>query len=385
LASIEKRGPDSWRFTVELGFDAEGKRIRHRKTITGFTKKEAEVELAKFITEIKSGTYFEPEKMTLANFIENWNVKYAQRHLEALTHRNYMFHIKNHIIPFFGHMRLDQVKTLHVVTFLTALTFPTARKDGQNKALSSSTIQYIYRVLRNIFNVAVEWRIINHNPVADVKKPKVTQKEVAVYNEEEVAYVFKALESEPLEWKLLITLALTMGMRRGELLALEWPHVDLEKTYLDVKQSFSLTQRGNPLIKVPKTKSSIRRISIPSSLIPDLTNLRDKTTAERALLGENWLGGDHAFVFTTTFGKAIYYSYASQWWRNFTTRHGIRYIRFHDLRHTSATLLINQGVHAKVISNRLGHANISTTMNIYGHVLQSADQSAADKMNSFFT
>ncbi|WP_373231963.1 tyrosine-type recombinase/integrase [Cohnella sp.] len=382
MASIEKRGPNSWRFTVELGFDGEGKRIRHRKTVSGFTKKEAEVEMAKFITEVKTGTYFEPEKLTLMNFVEEWKVKYAQKHLETLTYRNYMFHIKNHILPYFGHLRLDQVKTLHVVSFLTDLTSPSARKDGQEKTLSSSTIQYIYRVLRNIFNIAVEWRIINYNPVADVKKPKVTTKEVSVYNEEEVAAVFKALDSELLEWRLLITLALTMGMRRGELLALEWAQVDLQNAYLDVKQSFSLTQKGNPLIKAPKTKSSIRRISIPSSLIPDLIKLREKMIAERALLGDKWLGGDHSFVFSTTNGKAVYYSYASQWWRNFTVRHSIRYIRFHDLRHTSATLLINQGVHAKVISSRLGHANISTTMNIYGHVLQSADQSAADKMNT---
>ncbi|WP_240489212.1 site-specific integrase [Cohnella thermotolerans] len=138
------------------------------------------------------------------------------------------------------------------------------------------------------------------------------------------------------------------------------------------------------MIKAPKTKSSIRRISIPSSLIPDLIKLREKMIAERALLGDQWLGGDHSFVFSATNGKAVYYSYASQWWRNFTVRDGIRYIRFHDLRHTSATLLINQGVHAKVISSRLGHANITTTMNIYGHVLQSADKSAADKMNSLF-
>ncbi|TJY42675.1 site-specific integrase [Cohnella pontilimi] len=382
MASLEKRGPNSWRFTVELGFDAEGKRIRHRKSVSGFTKREAEIELAKFITEVKSGNYFEPEKMVLSKFIEDWKVKYAEKQLEALTYRNYMFHIKNHILPFFGHMRLDQVKALHVVSFLTSLSSPTARKDGQDKLLSSSTIQYIYRVLRNIFNVAVEWRVINHNPVADVKKPKVTLKEVNVFSEEEVASVFTALESEPLEWRLLITLALTLGMRRGELLALEWPQVDLENAYLDVKQSFSLTQKGNPLLKVPKTKSSLRRISIPSSLIPDLKIFREKMAAERELLGDEWLGGDHWFVFTTTNGKAIYYSYASQWWRNFTTRHNIRYIRFHDLRHTSATLLINQGVHAKVISSRLGHANISTTMNIYGHVLQSADHSAAEKLNA---
>lgn len=176
------------------------------------------MELAKFITEVKSGTYFEPEKLTFTNFVEEWRLKYAQKHLETLTYRNYMFHIKNHILPYFGHMRLDQVKTLHIVSFLTALSSPSARKDGQEKALSSSTIQYIYRVLRNIFNIAVEWRIINHNPVADVKKPKVTPKEVSVYNEEEVAAVFKALKSEPLEWRLLITLALTMGMRRGSCL-----------------------------------------------------------------------------------------------------------------------------------------------------------------------
>lgn len=214
-----------------------------------------------------------------------------------------------------------------------------------------------------------------------VKRPKVAKKETSVLDEQQAAQVFIALE--PDMWRIMITLALTAGLRRGELLALEWKHVDLENGTLDVRQSLSYAN-GKPIIKEPKTKSSFRRVSLPSSVVSELKLYLLQCEEEKRKLLDAWEGGDHFFVFSATKGKPLYHTVPGTWFRRFIKRKSLPSIRFHDLRHTSATLLINQGVHAKTIAARLGHADIRTTMNIYGHALQSADQAAADKFETIF-
>jgi integrase len=234
--------------------------------------------------------------------------------------------------------------------------------------------------VKDIFSRAVDWKIIKNNPVADVRRPKIRQKEVEVYNEQEAERLFEALEKEPLHWRILIILALTTGLRRGELLALEWKHVDLLNGIIDVKQSLSHSN-GENIIKEPKTKNSVRRVSLPAAIIPDLNQYKLHMEKEKST-AEIWEGGDHFFVFSFSNGKPYYHTVPRRWFSRFLQRNGFKHIRFHDLRHTSATLLINKGVHAKTISARLGHADIRTTMNVYGHALQTADQAAADKFDS---
>jgi integrase len=166
-----------------------------------------------------------------------------------------------------------------------------------------------------------------------------------------------------------------------ELLALEWKHIDLEKCTIDVKQSLSYVN-GQNIIKEPKTKNSIRKVSVPASLIADLKEYGLHCRKEKLKAGDLWGGGERFFVFSSWNGKPYYHTVPGTWLRRFIKRNNLKPIRFHDLRHTSATLLINQGVHAKTISARLGHADIRTTMNIYGHALQAADHAAADTFNS---
>jgi integrase len=381
MASIEKRSANSYRLIVEVGYNADGKRVKKSKTVRVSTKREAQKELAKFITEVEAGEYISPEKMAFATFVAEWREKYAKKHLEKSTLKTYEHQLKNHITPVFGHLRLDQVKPIQVVSFIEGLEQNGSRKDGKEGGLSPSSIRYVHRVLKDIFERAVEWRIIKENPVSAVKRPKLDQKQVEVYSEEEAMQLFAALEGESIHWRIMITLALTTGMRRGELLALEWPCVDLEQGTIDVKQSLSYVNKEN-IIKEPKTKNSIRKVSIPSSLIPELKEYYLYRRKERLKAGDLWEGGDHFFVFSSWKGKPFYHTVPGNWLRRFIKRNHLKPIRFHDLRHTSATLLINQGVHAKIIAERLGHADIRTTMNIYGHALQTADQAAANKFDA---
>lgn len=395
MANYRQRGNNSWELTVSLGRGADGKYIRRTKTVIvederilrNEKRRDMFLENAwlRFKEEVEAGSYIAPAKLTFSQFVELWKEKYAEKQLERKTLYTYMVNLNTRILPAFGNLQLDQIRPLHIVDFLDSLGKVGSRKDNKQGALSSGTIQMNHRVLKNIFSRAVEWKVIKDNPAAEVRKPKVTYKEIIPYDEEEIRAMLQALQKEPYHWRMMITLALTTGMRRGELLALEGKQIDWKTGVIDVLQSISISLKGEVIVKEPKTKNSKRKIALPPSVLEELRNYYTYRVKERNKIGDAWQGGEHFFLFAHEDGRPFHHESPYQWFRQFIKKNGFRYIRFHDLRHTSATLLINQGVHAKLISERLGHGSITTTMNIYGHALRSADQAAADKFENLFS
>lgn len=385
--SIEKRGENIWRLTIDLGSLPNGSRNRRRKTVKVEdkallkTKKRLQdyldEELAKFKIEVEAGEYIAPQKMTFSAFVEEWRSKYATKQLAFRTYSTYESNLKTRILPVFGHMKLEDIKPLHIVDFIEKLNRDGGRMDNKSGGLSSGSVQMAHRILKNIFTRAVKWKVIKSNPMEGVDKPKVIYKEIIPYNEQEISLLLRALQTEPIHWRMMVTLALTTGMRRGELLGLEWKHVDWEKGTIDVSQALVYAVKGNIVIKEPKTRKSKRIISLPISVLDELKAYHDYQINLRSSFEMN-KSQKWDLVFSHPDGSPFHQERPYQWFRKFIKRNNLRYIRFHDLRHTSATLLINQGVHAKIISERLGHGNISTTMNVYGHALRSADQLAAD-------
>lgn len=293
--------------------------------------------------------------------------------------------LKLRILPAFRHIPIKDIKPLHIVDYLDKLEKENSRGDNKSGGLSSGSIQINHRILKNIFKRAVEWRLIKRNPVSDVQKPKVTSKEILPYDETEVSQMLQALQKEPYHWRMLITFALTTGLRRSELLGLEWKHIDFHTGVIDVRQTMIHALKGDVIVKQPKTKKSVRKVALPSSVLEELKEYHAYRIKEQELMGDAWRGGEWFFLFSHPDGQPFHHERPYQWFRQFIKKNGFRYIRFHDLRHTSATILINQGVHAKIISERLGHGSITTTMNIYGHALRTADQAAADKFESLLT
>ncbi|WP_020620184.1 tyrosine-type recombinase/integrase [Paenibacillus daejeonensis] len=396
--SIEKRGENKWRLTVDLGLKGDGTRDRPRKTITVEdkallkTKKKLqeylENELAKFRLEIESGEYIKPEKMLFKDFVEKeWKPKYASKedNLSALSYKTYCRHIKNHIMPVFGNKDLGDIKTMHIVTFVDDLGKPGARKDGKGDTLEPGTIQYIYRVLKNILSRADEWDLIKENPMSKVKKPKVKQTEFEFYDEDEARDVIGALYQEVRKWRLFILGAMIGGNRRGELIALEWPEVDFEKGAVAVEKSISLTENSQAIEKGPKNASSKRWIDMPNWYMDELRVHKREWDLQRkkAILAGEWLGGERQYVFHGGYGKPYYHSYPSEWWIKFVKRHALKRVRFHDLRHSSATLLIEAGASMKAIQKRLGHAKHQTTADIYAHVTKKVSRDTAEKFDKF--
>lgn len=386
MANIEPRelkdGSVAYRLTVELGYAPDGSRIRKRKTINAkdfgkkeLGKRELNAELDKFKNEVKNEGYRDIEKMSFAAFVEQWKNRYLVDK-EEKTQQNYSHIVYKRIVPFFKNTGMEKITSFHVMDFLGKL-----KGDG----LGPNSVVKYYRVLKSIFHWAKEWKVIKENPMDGVPKPKETDYDADVYNEEEVAQLFEALQYEKPMFRVLILLAVTAGLRRGELLGLEWKHINLDTGVIDVRQSIPMYKDHQPVIKEPKTKNSIRKVSIPAFVVGELDKYYLQARKDKLQVGDKWQGGDRFFLFSNQFGHPYYPKTLSDMWRDFIKKNpGIKYIRFHDLRHTSATLLINKGVHAKTISSRLGHSNIRTTMNIYGHAMQSADRGAAEAFDTLF-
>jgi integrase len=384
MAYIEKRGKDSFRLVVDTGFGADGKRIRRTKTVKCKNKSEAKKELAKFLTEVEAGEYIAPEKMTFTSFVDEWKEKYAVKHLSPKTFDVYLTYLNKRILPEFGFLRLNDIKSIHIIDFLNKLQKEGARGDGKPGTLSSATVQYHYRILSNIFNRAVEWKIIKESPVKAVKKPKVEQKRAKVFTEEQVHLLMYALKEEDLKWRVIVSLAITTGMRRGELLALDWENVNLDKGKIHINRSLTYTKEQKHIFKETKTRNSTRIVSLSKGVQTLLAEYKIEKNKQKLLTGDKWEGKNNFLLFSQWNGAPMHPSSITTWWRRFLIKHNLTSITFHELRHTSATLLINQGVHMKTISARLGHSKIGITMDLYGHALESADEAAAEKMDLLF-
>jgi len=373
---------------VELGTGPNGERLRARKTIKVEDKTllrapkklrdYLEEEWLKFKMEVEVGEYIKPEKMTFASFVDEWREKYAKKKLAPLTLETYLSLLTQHVIPVIGHMRIDTIKPMHLVTLLAEMS----RKDGRGKSLSARTQQYVYDVMNNIFQRSVDWKIIPESPLSGIERPRVEKKEPQYYDEEEARQVIAALSKEPLMWRLLILGAMIGGFRRGELLALEWPDVNFDEMTITVSKSISLTKDGQPIVKKPKTKSSIRKVDMPVWYMAEMKQYRNEWEKQKKAATDKWQGGDHQYVFHNM-GKPLYHTTPTTWWRRFIERHGLRYIRFHDLRHSAATLLIEAGESLKTIQERLGHSRYQITADIYAHVTRKASREAANKLEKF--
>lgn len=380
LASIRQRGDNTYQFVVSLK-GADGKFFRRYKTyrVKGkFTPKQLEKHLNneafKFEEEVKSNNYIEPSNISFDKFSVKW-IKFLED--DAMSENTLALRIgslNNHILPILGQLKMKEITTLMLIDLMKNLE----RKDGRSGELSISAKQEVYKALASIFIKAGDWKVVQENPMigVDYPKSKKTNKveSLNVYSESEIKNLLLLLKDEQPHWRIFITLAFTTGMRRGELLGLKWEHVDLKNGVIKIRQIVSKTRVGTE-VKEPKY-NSIRNVSISQSIISDLKKYKKHSEDEFDLLGiEN-----NGWVFFNNEGSYFYPDTPTLWWRRFVKRKKMRFIRLHDLRHTSATLLVAKNVHAKIISERLGHAKIATTMDTYGHVSPATDKEASDKL-----
>jgi integrase len=386
--SVQQTGKNSWKLTVSGGFDDSGKRIRYTKTVrsTGGTvwaqEKDARKQLALFISEIERGQAATSGKMTIVQFYEYWKIHYASKNLEAstLAFNDVTF---RRIKASLGNLRLDKLEPKHLLSFYTYLQEPgikTVKGKPTQESLSTNTVKRYHALLSSLFTKAVQWGFIPFNPCGRVEPPKATKKPKDIYSLEYLGKLLQALEKESLKYQAITMLALTGGLRREELFGLEWKHIDFENNTVRIEQA-SVCVPGEVILKGTKNLSSNRLISISVSVINLLRQYKIEQNTARLELGDQWRKSER--IFTTRSGKSMHPVSYNKWLSHFTESNNLPHLSPHTLRHMSATYLIASGTDIRTVSGKLGHAQTSTTMNVYSHLLKSAEQETASTMENF--
>lgn len=395
MASITKRG-NAYRVSVSNGRDGNGKQIIETATFRPDpqrTEKQNQKALERFVFEfeekVKSGKYLDGEKITFQTFSETWLHDYAAQRLTAATVEAHRILLEQHILPEIGNIKLSKIQPMHLNKLYNMMA--AMRKDGNSGGYSASTIRRTHATISSIMSTAVKWNVLLANPCERVTlpKPATLQDGIKFFTLEETEAFLSALDHDYVEGKLQLQhkvffhMALFCGLRRGELIALKWSDVDLKKGTVSITRSTGIVS-GRPITKEPKNKSSIRTVSIPVSVLELLREHRRQQLRYRLTVGTYWQGDNYIFIQDN--GSQMYPSTPYGVFQKVIKRynatlppggHALPKIPLHGLRHTSATLLISQNIDVRTVSGRLGHAQTSTTMNIYSHQLQSVDKKAA--------
>lgn len=380
VGNIEKRGENSYRLRVSGGYTGEGKRIIYKRTIQAKNKTEAEKELALFISEIETGQALSAKKIRFRDYADFWINNYAIPNLSPKTYERYKSMLKSRILPYLGNMYLDKIQPMQLMYLYQELSESTYIRKNTTYKLSSKTVLEHHRLLHSMLQQAVYWQMVPYNAASRVRPPKSRKPNINFYDDVQTIALIKALDGEELKFRVIILLTIFTGLRRGEVLGLEWPDVNFKNFSVTVRQASQYFSSIGVYTKDPKTESSNRVISIPESIIKLLKEYKRKQLQQRLKLGDKWINTNRLFVQYD--GRPMHPDTITKWFKKFLEEKNLPHITFHGLRHTHATLLISQGLDVRTVSNRLGHAQTSTTLNIYAHSFAKMDREASDKLDN---
>lgn len=424
-----KRGI-TYKVTVSNGYDYKGKKIRKTATFTpdpNRTEKQNRKALNDFAYEfekaVRNGTYYDGEGITIAEFAQKWFKEYVCQHLEPKTTASYKDNFNAYILPHIGHMKLSKVRPLQIQELWTKLQNENVRRDGKPGGLSGTTVRKCHAALSKMFSCAVQWQLVSENPCAKIAAPKNDTAERDNYFTPEQAVIFldtldrgytvkyrgrKRKDSTgkeyavkgytetkqvPLQFRVFYNIALFGGLRCEEILGLTWDSIDYSNNAIAIYQAVSYVERQTRT-KTAKNRTSQRTITLPETVMRLIAQLQEEQKRKTEELGTYW-NNPEGYLFTQDTGKLMFYSTPYAKFKSILKRHNDRVrqseelteeekaalllpdITLHGLRHTSATLLISQNLDIRTVSSRLGHAQTSTTMNIYAHALKAQDRKAA--------
>lgn len=374
--SILKRGKNSWLLRYELPRRADGKRRQGTETVHG-TKKDAEKRLREILINMDHGDYIEPCKMSVKEYMLEWLQNYTFTNTRTTTYEMYSSLICQHIIPELGNIPLAKLAPIHLQQFLIKKMMDGGRVDGKPGGLSTKTVRHLYAILREALSQAVEMNIIAKNPAVRVKQPKLKQKEIKFFSEEQVKSFIRA--SEGTRFHCLFMMALGTGLRRGELLALQWQDIDFENSMVTVNKTLVKTKNGLK-IQPPKTKSSRRTVSLPFTVNELLKKHKVEQNKLKLRQGVSYI--DNGLVFCSINGNPLNPdNLVKRYFYPIISKAGLPRITFHGLRHTHATIMLARGENVKVVSERLGHTNVAFTIKTYGHVMPNMQAEAAKRFD----
>jgi integrase len=363
--SIKQRADGLWEARVSL----EGGK---RRSFYGKTRREAQDKLRVALRDLDAGLDLTTDRQTVTQFLEKWLAASVKPSVKTKTYEGYESIVRIRVAPRIGKRQLAKLTPLDLQALYTELA---------DAGLSPRSVHHTHRVLHRAFVQAVRWNLIARNPCDGAQGPRATRSEMKVWAPEEADAFLIATRQHPAH--ALYTLALTTGMRQGELLGLKWGDVDLTAGTLAVRRSLQ-RQRGKGLVfEEPKTARSRRNVHLSQRAIGALQAHHDRQTFHRRAAGSEWSAHDLVFCHPT--GEPLDPSYQTAIFKKAVEAAGLPTIRFHDMRHTAATILLSRGVHVKLVSELLGHATVVLTLDTYSHLIPAMHGDAAAAMDAVFT
>jgi len=376
MAVITKgRTQGTWEFRIELGSDLKGKRLRKRFTVRG-TKKDAETRRAEMVRLINKGDYIEPSSMPLADYLRIWERDYVNIHLELTTARSYRSSIYTHLIPSIGHVRLNELRKPHLNKYFLKL---------KGKGLKSKTLRNHYMVLQSMITWAMDNNDLTRNPLEKISASEGIFKdglkqEMEILDPKEVILVLDVAKQWYPIYYSAFYLDLYTGLRRSELMGLTWVDVDWTNRKINVNKGRHRIKKET-IITPPKTTNSRRKISISDQDLNVLKEYKEWLQDKEQQLGVK-ITEDSDFIFRNETLTPMLPDSLSKNWVNLIKRAGIKKnVRFHDVRHTHASLLVHKGINFKIIQKRMGHWSVSLTLDTYSHLMQGDDEVASEALH----
>lgn len=363
---ITKRGKNSYAIAISLGKDPTTGKYKYQWVSVKGTKKDAEKRLSELLHQLDTGTFMKPGKTTLAEYLGRWLQDYAKPNLSPRGFERYESIARVHLLPSLGNIPLTQLRPEHLQKHYTLKL---------NDGLSPRSVRYHHVVLHKALQTAIKWGLVARNVADGVDVPRARRTEMQTWDEYDVTFFLEAVRDS--HYYALFHTALFTGMRRSELLALQWRDIAFHQ--ICVNRSLHQLRDGSYVFTQPKSDSSRRTIALSPSSVLTLIEHKERQEGIRAMLGTSLKGND--LVFSTPEGKPLRPNTISRAWTMLAARAGVKVIRFHDARHTHASLMLKQGVHPKIVQERLGHTSIQITLDTYSHVAPGLQEAAAESFD----
>ena len=366
--SIYKDADGRWRGSVHLGYKA-GKRVR--KVVSGKTRAEVAEKLKKLLHSQQLGLPVGPERLTLGQWLPEWLSQSVKNRVRPKSYVFYESIVQLHLVPDLGRIRIRQLTPQRVGRLLNSKL---------ESGLSPRMVRHIRTTLITALETALKFGLVSRNVAKLVDPPRVPKREIFPFTVEEARRFLEVVKGDRLG--NLFVIMLSLGLRLGEALGLTWDDIDFERSRLTVRHGLEKVT-GQPFRLVEtKSEGGYHTICLPAVAIAALHHQRAAQERERELAGSAWKGSAWPLVFTSTVGTPLFHRNVHRRFCELLDIGGLRRVRPHDMRHSTASLLIAQGVHAKAIQELLGHSSVAFTLQVYGHLFEEAKRETADKMDS---
>ena len=370
---IKQRSKGSWSIVLDLGRDhATGKRKQQWVTVRG-TKKEAESKLAELQHQLNTGEFVKTSKLTVREFLTQWFQDYVKTNARPATAEGYKIIVERHLIPSLGGIALAQLHPSHIQGYY-AKALVEGRCDGKG-GLAARTVVHHHRVLREALSHAVKWGLVGRNVADAVDPPRAVNKEMKALDSAGVLRLLEA--SRGTIYFPLINLATFTGMRRSELLGLRWLDLNLSRGTVSIAQVLHCLPGGRIVFEQPKTARSKRLVRLSQETTLALRAYRDTVEADLEQVGDS-ISGDR-LLFSQINGAPLLPNTVTHAFAKIARRAGLEGFTFHSLRHTHASIMLQQGVSSKTVAERLGHSTVVITLDTYSHLTPGVKEDAADR------